>query len=246
MRGCCPIRDSPSRPPRSRTSPTLMPVRIGRYDRLSRSSDAAHRTLEAAYLDIVRAQPQISPYFPQSDRARHPAQHARRLRGCVRSARGGAVLPAAKAHPARWLAGRCRRGDHVGPGQQPALAPGIDAGTAARGGDRCPERRQRARHIGSGATCSTWRSISRPGGADWRRSARSSSAGLRISGGDGAASSRWSKCRMSRSPGMWASTPKRRASAMRCGRARSSTRRREPRGRPLPADVRRPRRWWRR
>ena len=66
------------------------------------------------------------------------------------------------------------------------------------------------------------------GRAALRRSARSSSAGsLILLRGRGRRSSRWSSCRTSRSPGMSASTPRPPASAMRCGRARSST---TPRG----------------
>ena len=75
-------------------------------------SPAGHRTIEAAYLDIVRRGIKVAAPVHQPARARHPAQRARRLRRSLCAARGRAVLPAAAHDPARRLADRGRRGNH--------------------------------------------------------------------------------------------------------------------------------------
>ena len=201
-------------------------VMVGFRDHLAR-----HRTLEAAYLDIVRRNLKFPHHFPEPDRARDPAQRAGRLRGRIRAACRRAVFPAAEAHPARRLAGGGRRGDGLGARQQAAVAAGVDAGIAGRRRDRRPERGQCRTPIGSAATCSTWRSILRRAGAASQRSAsrgraldcasarrsRSTIEPLVELRGCDADLVRGPRCR------------RQRASAMPCGRARSSTTRRERR-----------------
>ena len=158
---------------------------------------ARHRTLEAAYLDIVRRNLKF-PHLFLNQLVHVILRNA--LDGCerpLRAARRRAVLPAAEAHPARGLAGGCRRGDRLGPGRQAAVAAGVDAGLAGGRRDRCAQRGQRRRLLGAqrpvrhGA-----RSHGRPARARragrGRRALDCASAGRR-----GRRSSRWSRCRMS-------------------------------------------------
>ena len=102
-----------------------------------------HRTLEAAYLDIVRTGAKVAAHLPQSARARDPAQRARRLRGSVRAARRRTVLPHPAHDPARRLADRRRRGNDCRHVEHADLAARLDARHSGRGRDRHHVGRQR-------------------------------------------------------------------------------------------------------
>ena len=69
----------------------------------------AHRTIEAAYLQLVRSGfgTHAAP-VRQPDRPSDPAKHAGRLRGHLCAARRGNVLPAAAADDTRGLVDRRR------------------------------------------------------------------------------------------------------------------------------------------
>ena len=101
-----------------------------------------HRTIEAAYLDLVRRGVGAhAAAVHQSARARDPAQHARRLRGCLHAARGGAVLPAAAAH-------RASTGSLIAADEETVV--GREPASRSRRSSRCSGCRRRAT-----STCST-------------------------------------------------------------------------------------------
>ena len=71
-----------------------------------------HKTLEAAYVDLVRrGRRQHAAAVRQPARARDPAQRARRRDRAARGARRRIVLPHPARDPARRLADRRRRGN---------------------------------------------------------------------------------------------------------------------------------------
>ena len=107
----------------------------------------------------------------QSTGARHPAQRARRLRRSLRAARGRAVLPAAAHDPARRLADRRRRGNHLRQERDAGVAAGLDARHPRRGRDRRDERRQRRALFRAQRPVPRRRSTSPAAGAACRRSA---------------------------------------------------------------------------
>ena len=89
------------------------------------------------------ARPEGAAPVHQPAGARHPAQRARRLRRPLCAARRRAVLPAAAHDPARRLADRRRRGNHLGQKRNAGLAAGLDARHSGGSRDRRDERRQR-------------------------------------------------------------------------------------------------------
>ena len=106
-----PTRAAPSRRRPWRPSPTRMRARTGRCCSPSATGCSAARSIEAAYLGLVRGGPAGHALaVPQPARPPDPAQRPRRLRRPVRAARGRAVLPAAAGQPPRrrGAPGRCR------------------------------------------------------------------------------------------------------------------------------------------
>ena len=137
-----------------------------------------HKTLEAAYLDLIRRNVGNTPPLFLNQLVHVILRNA--LDGCE----DPFVLRAAELffRPQRLTLheGALIAADEetiAGTGRGAIVAPRIDAGHSGGRRDRRSDGRQRAELLGVGATFSTWRSISPPAAAVSRHSARRSSVG---------------------------------------------------------------------